>query len=102
MLGGEEITNGAAGDLQHATRLASSACLCWGMDDDLGYVAADALPDHLADGARARAAVERMLREAMDLAEGTLRARRDALERVAEALLARERMTGEEVRQAAG
>ncbi len=102
VLGGEEITNGAAGDLQHATRLASSACLCWGMDDDLGYVAADALPDHLADGARARAAVERMLREAMDLAEGTLRARRDALERVAEALLARERMTGEEVRQAAG
>ena len=102
VLGGEEITNGAAGDLQHATRLAASACLCWGMDDDLGYVAADALPDGLADGARARAAVERMLREAMDLAERTLRTRRDALERVSEALLARERMTGEEIREIAG
>ena len=101
VLGGEEITNGAAGDLQHATRLAASACLCWGMDDDLGYVAADALPDGLADGARARAAVERMLREAMDLAERTLRTRRDALERVSEALLARERMTGEEIREIA-
>lgn len=98
LLGEDAVTNGAANDLERATQMAAAACLSWGMDEEVGCVAVHALPREMAAGERERAAVERTLKNAMALAERTLRERKETLERVAEELLRRERMTGKEVR----
>lgn len=95
---------GAAGDLQRATSLAWSAVCAWGFDDTFGPVALEALPDAGArafgDGARDRIAA--WVRQGEADAADALVAHRDALQRLAERLLADESLDGDAIRQAAG
>ena len=97
LLGEDAITNGAQNDLERATQMAASACLAWGMDEDVGCLSVGSLPKEMQTGERERAAVERTLKGAFDIAFQTLSEHQEDLERISQALLKRERMTGEEI-----
>ncbi len=93
ILGSDEgISTGAAGDLEHATRLAWHAITEAGMDDVFGCIHLGALAqsgqvqtNHLHELAMAR--LQSWLSQARREALGQLRRQRYALERLAEALL---------------
>lgn len=95
-----EYTQGAMGDLQHATGLATSMVTKYGMTG-FGYAQLDdeTLRVGGAVAARAHAEVDRLLREAHE--EATLLVARHAstLDALAEALLAEETLSGGRVRQ---
>jgi cell division protease FtsH len=99
-----EITTGAAGDLQHATRTARRMIGSWGMSEELGLLFADenqnnpflgremAGPRNHSEATAAKIdeAVRNLLHERMETATRVLRENYDALERLAEALLKHE------------
>jgi len=119
MMGGraaEEValgtaTSGAENDLKEATRLARKMVLDWGVTDRVGHVALGGdgeyvfLGEEIARGrdyseATAREVdleVRRILDQAHERAVETLREHRDALDRIAESLLDKEEMSGDEV-----
>jgi cell division protease FtsH len=104
-----DISTGAANDLAEATRLARQMVRDWGMCDRLGPVALG--PSTAADGFELSATrdisdetahlvdreVERLLGEQHDRARLVLGGHLAALDAVAEALIERETLTGEEV-----
>lgn len=98
-----EHTQGAAGDLQSATSLATAMVTRYGMTG-FGYAQVDA--DTLRLGgqvaARAHAEVERLLQDAHAAATALLAEHADALARLAELLLAEETVGGAEVLAIAG
>ncbi len=99
-----EITTGAAGDLQQATRTARRMIGSWGMSEELGLLFADenqnnpflgremAGPRNHSEATAAKIdeAVRKLLHERMETATRVLRENYDALERLAEALLKHE------------
>jgi cell division protease FtsH len=103
--------SGAENDLKHATQLARQMVLDWGMSERLGHVALGDEPANRLLGSpigRERAysettareideEVKEILEEAYQQASTTLRRYRSELDAVADALLAREELTGEEV-----
>ncbi len=105
------ITTGAANDLEHATRLARKMVCEWGMSEVLGPVALSNRHEEVFLGREivqpreyseetARlidAEVRRIVTEAMEKAERLLREHLDALHRIAQALLEREVLTGEDL-----
>lgn len=105
------ISTGAANDLEQATRLARKMVCEWGMSDVLGPVAFSNRHEEVFLGREivqpreyseetARlidAEVRRIVTEAMERAEQLLRENLDALHRIANALLERETLTGEEI-----
>jgi cell division protease FtsH len=99
LLGGEH-TQGAAGDLQSATRLATAMVTEYGMTD-FGYAQLDA--DTLRVGgqvaAQAHAHVAELLRDAHVRATDLLGANAAALEALATALLAEETLPGSSVKR---
>jgi len=108
-----DITSGAASDLKEATRLARLMVCNWGMSETLGpqtFGANEELmflgrevarqQDYSEETARTiDAEVGRLLRESHDEALALLRKYRAVLETIAQALLERETLDGEEVRR---
>jgi cell division protease FtsH len=104
-------TSGAEDDLKQATRLARKMVVSWGMSEKLGHLAFGDRQEQVFLGeelAQRREYSEQTAREvdeeiktildgAYDHAVSTLREHRDALDRLAEALLEKEEIAGKEV-----
>jgi cell division protease FtsH len=103
--GEDAVTAGAAGDIEQATRLARKMVTEWGMDDEIGLVRATETDHRTGEpvplGEDTRRAVDRRVREriaqAYQAARAMLEARRGLLDRLSEALLDRETLTGAEI-----
>jgi cell division protease FtsH len=107
----DTITSGAENDLKQATRLARKMVLDWGMSDRLGHVALGDEDDEVflgEDIAKRREysestareidiEIRKILEEAFDRATQVLEEHRDSLDQVAQALLDREDIPGQEV-----
>jgi cell division protease FtsH len=110
------MTSGAENDLKHATQLARKMVLDWGMSEKLGHVALGGRRQQVFLGeeiahrreyseATAREVDEEIkliVDEAYQRARETLQAHREKLDSVADALLEREEIPGEEVLQLVG
>lgn len=108
----EDITSGASNDIMHATRLARMMVTEWGMSDKVGPInfadrqGSDFLGTELSVGKEFSEAtvreideeVSRLLREARERAVRLIHDHRDAVERVAQALLTYETIQGNEVK----
>lgn len=102
-LGLGSITSGASGDIQEATRLARQMILEWGMSP-LGFVAFSqgegqaslASPQSLHE---AEGQVKTLLAETYASTQAALSAHRGALEAIAADLIARETISGDDVRR---
>jgi cell division protease FtsH len=104
-----QITSGAAGDIEMASNIARSMVFEWGMSP-LGFIALTQREGQLAGSnsrqtlgssdtmARAEQHVFELLNQQYAATREILAANRPALDRVAQALLERETLTGEEVR----
>jgi cell division protease FtsH len=107
----DTYTSGAEDDLKQATRLARKMVLSWGMSEKLGHLAFGGRQEQVFLGeeiAQRREYSEQTAREVdeeikviLDRAYGhavsTLKEHRDALDRLAKALLEKEEISGEEV-----
>jgi len=107
----DTATSGAENDLKEATRLARRMVLDWGLAEELGHQALHTAPEdlYLGDGFRrppeysqvtaeqVDQAVRRILDEAYERAREVLEVERAGLDAVAEALMEREVLSGEEV-----
>ena len=112
----DTVTSGAEDDLQRATRLARRMVLRWGMSPSLGAFSAGSGEQQVFLGeqigqqrdhseATARAAdeeVRRILDEAGERARATLGENREGLDRIAELLVEKEEITGEDVLRVLG
>ena len=108
-----QYTTGASNDIKQATNLARSMVCKWGMSDLIGPMAVGeqsqevfigrewvANREHSEETARlVDAEVKRIIDEGMRKADTLLREHIDGLHRVAEALVERETLTGDEVRR---
>ncbi len=111
-----EPSTGAANDIERATDLARSMVTQWGMSDRIGPVAFGKEEGEVFLGRQLTARrpfseetarqidqeVHRLIQEALTRAEQILTEHRDRLDRLAEALLEKETLTGEEVDQVLG
>ncbi len=86
----DTITNGAAGDMSVAREITSAMVCEWGMGTEMYYE-----PKQPA----AEAEINRILKEVLALAADLLKQRSAGVERIEQALLERETLTGEEVRR---
>ncbi len=113
LLGPERITNGAASDIQMATRLATDMVTKWGMSDRLGmlqYAAPEqevflghSVTQHKTMSEATAKIVDEEIRllvdNAVEIAGQILDEHRDDLENVAKGLLEFETLNGDELRQ---
>ncbi|AZQ66399.1 ATP-dependent metallopeptidase FtsH/Yme1/Tma family protein [Silicimonas algicola] len=109
VFGNENVTNGAASDIQQVTRIAEAMVTQFGMSSDLGNVAyVDNRQDFLGAGTSRRNIsgesalmidneIRRLVDEGYETAKRILIERRDDLERLAEGLLEYETLTGDEI-----
>jgi len=108
----EDISSGAAMDIQQATQLAKAMVMHWGMSDKLGNVLYGDGPEYVFLGrdmmSRSKdyseqtaqdidAEVKRIIDEANNTAKGLITANRDKLEIIANALLEHETLDGAQV-----
>ena len=102
------MTNGAANDIQRATALAKSMVAQYGMSEELGLMAPATVSNQYLDSqayldcsqetaARVDAAVQKLLQDAYRTARQILEDHRSLLDEVAEYLLVRETITGDEL-----
>ena len=102
------VTNGAYGDIQQATGLARNMVCLYGMSEELGLMAAAMVNNQYLDGqphldcsnetaALVDKAVKRMVTEAYTDAKQILSDNRSLLDEIAEHLLLKETITGEEL-----
>ena len=102
------MTNGASNDIQQATGLAKNMVCLYGMSEELGLMAAAYVQNEFLDtgarmdcseqtAARVDAAVQRLLNEAYAEDIQLLTANRALLDEIAQYLLAKETITGEEL-----
>ena len=110
--GRDQITSGAAGDIDEATKLARTMVTRWGLSEALGAVAYGENQDEVFLGASVSrqqniseetaraidAEVRRLLDAALDQARAILTRQRADLDLLAQALLREETLTGEEIR----
>ncbi len=101
-------TTGAANDIQRATALAKNMVALYGMSSELGLMAPATVTSRYLDGQAAMdcsqetaatvdAAVQKLLTESYDKAVQLLKDNRSLLDEVAEHLLTKETITGEEL-----
>ena len=90
----EGLSTGAGGDLRTATRLALSMLTRYGMDGELGLMVRE---DEAAASPEVRTRVNALLREELQGAVEALRANRDRLDRLTEALLKKNKLTAGEI-----
>ncbi|MBY0423152.1 MAG: ATP-dependent zinc metalloprotease FtsH, partial [Parvularculaceae bacterium] len=109
--GKEKVTSGAAQDIEHATKIARAMVTQYGLSEKLGPIAYAEDEGEVFLGqtiARTKAIstdtakliedeIKRFVIEGFDRAKGVLSDRRDAWERIAQALLEHETLTGEEI-----
>ena len=102
------MTNGASNDIQKATSLAKHMVTLYGMSDELGLMAAASVEHQYLEGqaymdcsqetaAKVDAAVQKLLNDAYAAAKQTLTENRALLDEIAEYLLVKETITGEEL-----
>ena len=102
------MTNGASNDIQKATGLARHMVCLYGMSEELGLMATAAIRNEYLDGsaqmdcspetaAKIDAAVMMILNSCYDQAKQVLRTNRALLDEIAEYLLVKETITGEEL-----
>jgi cell division protease FtsH len=102
------MTNGAGNDIQRATGLARNMVALYGMSQELGLMAAASVHNQYLDGqvymdcsqetsAKIDAAVMKLLDEAYAHAKQILTENRALLDEIAEYLLVKETITGEEL-----
>ena len=102
------VTTGASNDIQQATSLAKHMVALYGMSDELGLMAAASVQNQYLEGqagmdcsnetaAKVDAAVKRLLDESYAAADRLLRDNRELLNEIAEYLLTKETITGEEL-----
>ena len=102
------VTNGASNDIQQATGLAKSMVALYGMSEELGLMAAASIHNQYLDGgahmdcsqetaAKVDAAVQKLLSDAYAKAKQVLTENRGLLDNIAEYLLQKETITGEEL-----
>jgi len=108
-----DITSGASNDIRQATQLARRMVCDWGMSDRLGPIRYGANEETTLWGAEYLGPkehsdetaheideeVERIIHVSYEEAKGLLESNREALQRIAEALLKREVMSADEVRR---
>jgi cell division protease FtsH len=98
VFGVSKVTSGAASDLQHTTRIAKHMVYRLGMGSGAGLIAYD--PDSGPVSAETHARMDADVRQILETSYATmiafLRQHRPALEALAEALLEKETLTGEE------
>ncbi len=92
-----EVSAGAADDLERATGLAREMVTRWGMDPDIGPLRLEHAVEGEESLRRADGAMRALVAAAERAARALLEARRSGLERLAAALLERERLEGPEV-----
>ncbi|BAD41526.1 cell division protein [Symbiobacterium thermophilum IAM 14863] len=92
-----EVSAGAADDLERATGLAREMVTRWGMDADIGPLRLEHAVEGEESLRRADGAMRALVAAAERAARALLEARRSGLERLAAALLERERLEGPEV-----
>jgi cell division protease FtsH len=102
------MTNGASGDIQQATGLARNMVALYGMSEELGLMAAATVHHQYLEGqasldcsnetaAKVDAAVQKLLNNAHAKAKQVLTENRALLDEVAQYLLSKETITGEEL-----
>jgi len=102
------MTTGAANDIQRATGLARNMVALYGMSDELGLMAPAVVQNQYLDGhsqldcsqetaAKVDAAVQKLLTECYTQSLELLRSNRALLDEIAEFLLTKETITGEEM-----
>ncbi len=101
IFGADEISTGASGDIQMASRIARKMVTEWGMSDALGPLA---FSEGHADNTNREidAEIRTLVGEARKRAMDILKTHASALEAVAQALLERESLSGEEIAEIAG
>jgi ATP-dependent metalloprotease FtsH len=97
VFGEDEVTAGAASDIEEATRIATAMVTQFGMDSSVGMRKVEKINGVLP--ANADAAVQRLLDEAKAEAVRLLTENRASLDRLTDALLTRETIYGDEVRK---
>jgi cell division protease FtsH len=97
VFGEDEVTAGAASDIEEATRIAMAMVTLFGMDPSVGMRKVERVNGVLP--ANADAAVQRLLDEARVEARRILEENRASLDRLTDALLVSETIYGDEVRQ---
>ena len=95
VFGTDEVTSGAASDIEEATRIATAMVTVFGMDPSVGMRKVERINGVLPPAADA--AIQKLLDEARQEAHRILQANRDGLDRLTDALLARETIYGEEI-----
>ena len=102
-----EVTTGASNDIERATQIARSMVTIYGMTDKFDMVALESIQNRYLDGRAVRNCSEetstlideeilRIVREAHEKARTILRENRDLLDKVAEVLLEKETIFGNE------
>ena len=102
------MTTGAANDIQRATSLAKSMVALYGMSEELGLMAPAVIQNQYLDGqahmdcsnetaAAVDAAVQKLLKQCYDEAVQMLTENRALLDEIAEYLLTKETISGEEL-----
>ena len=102
------VTTGASNDIQQATNLAKHMVALYGMSEELGLMAAASVQSQYLESqagmdcsnetaAKVDAAVKRLLDESYAAADQLLRDHRELLNEIAEYLLTKETITGEEL-----
>ncbi len=111
--GKEKVTSGASSDIEHATKIARAMVTQYGLSEKLGPIAYAEDEGEVFLGqsiARTKAIstdtakliedeIKRFVTEGFDLAKKVLTDRRDDWERLAQALLEYETLTGDEIQQ---
>ena len=111
-----EITTGAAGDIQYATEIARRMVCSWGMSEELGPVAFGrpkrqvflgremAYPDDISEKTAELidGEIRRLINESLERARALIRGNEDKLHALAAALLDRETLTSEDVEEILG
>jgi cell division protease FtsH len=111
----DHLSTGAADDLAKSTEIARSMVTRYGMDEDLGYVTYEETQprfldapqgmgsnlDHLSEATRSRIdeSVRTIIRQVFDRALGTLKRNRAVLDRCAAALLEKETLDADALRE---
>lgn len=100
-VGPEEITSGAGGDLIQATSVARRMVADFGMSDEVGLVSADAAANGGAPSSQLLGQIDTatraLIREQAERAEALVREHRAAVQAVADALVARDVLSADEV-----
>ena len=94
------LSTGASGDLRNATRVAQRILCNYGMDENFGVavVNADEAAGELAD--ELREAVNRILKEQMQITLDTVKKNKDKIDRLVARLMVKNHLTGDQIRAA--